>query len=120
MDNDTPYLPDPSVVPEFGSSSGFEGLFGFMVALIVIGGIVTLIIKARNIGKVIQSGNDPTTFETDLAIKAMNSQSFAPAAQENVQRSTGERLAELDALLSGGNITQAEYDTARAKVLGEI
>jgi len=114
MDIDTPYLPDPSVVPEFGSPSGFEGLFGLMVALVVIGGIVTLFIKARNVSRVIQSGNDPTTLETDLAIKAMNSQSLAP------DRSIGERLEELERLLSSGTISQAEYDAARAKVLGDL
>ena len=120
MDIDTPYLPDPSTVPDVGAASGFGGLFGVVIALIVIGGIVSLVIKARNVGRVIQSGNDPTTFETDLAIKAMNSQSFAPREPEKPQKATAERLRELDALLADGTITSEEHAAARAKVLGDV
>ena len=120
MDIDTPYYPDPFDTPGVGMSTGFEGIFGAFIVVFVIVAAVSLFIWLRNVNKVVESGNDPTTFETDLAIKAMNSQAFAPAEPAAPVKSTAERLAELDALHEAGTITAAELATARAKVLGDI
>lgn len=120
MDNDTPYYPDPFVTPTVGTGGGVEGLFGIAVFFVIVIGAISLFIWLRNVNKVVQSGNDPTTFETDLAIRAMQSQALAPAAAEAPARSTADRLADLDALLAAGTITTDEHTAARAKVLGEI
>jgi uncharacterized membrane protein len=120
MDLDTPYLPDPYTTPGAAAGVGFEGIFGIAVVFVVIGIAVSIFLKLRNVSRVIESGNDPTTFETDLAIKAMNSQAFSPAAAAAPAKSTTERLAELDALLAAGTITSDEHAAARAKVLGDV
>jgi hypothetical protein len=120
MDIDTPYYPDPYDTPGMPSSTGFEGMFGLFIVVFVIVAGVSLFIWLRNVNKVVESGNDPTTFETDLAIKAMNSQAFAAAEPAKPAKSTAERLAELDALLAAGTITSDEHTAARAKVLGDI
>jgi uncharacterized membrane protein len=120
MDIDTPYLPDPDMSPGVGMSAGFDGAFGGFIVIFVIVAAVSIFIWLRNVSKVVESGNDPTTFETDLAIRAMKSQALAPAAAERAPKSTVERLAELEALLAAGTITPDEHAAARAKVLGDI
>lgn len=120
MDIDTPYLPDPFEAPGTTAGAGFEGMFGLFIVIFVIIAAVSLFIWLRNVNKVVQSGNDPTTFETDLAIKAMNSQALAPAAAAAPAKSMAERLAELDELHASGSITADELAAARAKVLGDV
>ena len=117
MDLDTPYYPDPLNAPAVSPGMGFEGLFGVAIFAVIVVGAISLFIWLRNVNKVVQSGNDPTTFETDIAIRAMQSQALAP---EKAQKSTVERLAELEALLAAGTITPDEHAAARAKVLGDI
>ena len=101
------------------TGGGFEALFGLAVVVVVIGLIVTLVLKVRNVSKVIDSGNDPTTFQTDLAIRAMKSEALAPE-RSTPEKTTAERLRELDALLADGTITADEHAAARIRVLGDV
>ena len=117
MDIDTPSYPDPFDSPGVSAGTGFEGMFGIVIFVVIVIGAVSLFIWLRNVNKVVQSGNDPTTIETDLAIRAMQSQALAP---ERAAKSASQRLAELDELLASGAITTDEHAAARAKVLGDI
>ena len=99
-------------MPMAGPNPGaIFGIFGFIVVIAVV---ISLVVKAMNVSKVVESGNNPLTFETDLAIKAMQSQTLAP------EKSTASRLAELDALLAAGTISAEEHAAARVKVLGDV
>ena len=112
----------PAMMPlpgEDTTGGGFEALFGLAVVVVVIGLIVTLVLKVRNVSKVIDSGNDPTTFQTDLAIRAMKSEALAPE-RNTPEKTTAERLRELDALLADGTITADEHAAARIRVLGDV
>ena len=106
-------MPDPSD-PSF--QSGFSALFVVFAVVIVIGIVVTIALFIRNASKVISSGHDPSTLQTDIALKLLDSQALSPTPPI-VASTTEFRLAELDRLLAAGMISAAERTAARAAIL---
>lgn len=100
-------------IEPFSGALGLFGIFFVIAALVVAAGFVFVIVAiVRNARKVSASGQDPLTLQSDLAVRAMNSQLLAPGA------STEARLAEVDDLRSRGVISAEEHTAARAKILG--
>ena len=100
-----------------GFSSLFVGGFGVVFALFIlvfVGIVVTgVVLGVRNYRKAKDAGVDIFTLQTDLAVKAANSQFLAPA------QSKEQRLAELDSLKAKRVINDEEYTAARIKILSE-
>ena len=97
-----PYLPD------------FDAAFGIVFALVVIGGLIALAIFIRNASKAVEAGQNPLTVDYDLSLKALKSDVLAP------ERSTEEKLAEIERLFAAGTITADEREAARLRILGSI
>ena len=91
----------------FGVLFAIVGVIVAVVFVIVIVGVVLNTRRAR------QHGLDPLTLQTDLAAKAMNSDLLRGT------RGKAERLAEVDALLAAGTITENEHAEARAAIVRE-
>lgn len=119
--------------PNFGTSTDTGFPSGF-VALFVIGLLIAVAVTiykvsmARDLAR--KSGMDPNqatamTLLEDDGLEAtylasnLRPQSQAPPPAP-VQRSVTERLAELEALLKEGRVTQAEYDERRTAILGSL
>ena len=112
-----PMIPADEQMAPVMAGAGFAVLFNVVVFIALVGAIVAAVIWYRNQAKIVQSGNDPTTFETDLAIRLMQSNALAP---EETEKSVGQRLAELDALHSAGTISDKELEAARARVISDV
>jgi len=93
---------------------GFDAAFGIVIAIVVIGGIVALAIFLRNASKAVEAGQNPLTVDYDLSLKALKSDVLAP------ERSTEEKLAEIERLFAAGTITADEREAARLRILGSI
>lgn len=113
---------------------GFPVWFAFLFALVVVGGIAATIWRvhtARNLAR--QAGMDPDVATgmtllddnglsvTYLASSLRTSKPPEPAAGAMpVQPSASDRLTELERLLDGGLITQAEYDERRKAIVDSL
>lgn len=102
--------PDPlnPAMPDFG------GAFAAVFVIVVIGIIVSIVVWVRNASKAVEAGQNPLTVEYDLALKALKSDVLAP------ERSTEEKLAEIERLFTAGAINADEREAARARILGSI
>ncbi|KTR08833.1 SHOCT domain-containing protein [Curtobacterium luteum] len=98
---------------ELGAGFGAFGvMFGIVAALIGLGFvaiIVTIVVRSTRMAK---RGQNPFTMQEDLAYRAMQSQTLAPA------KTLEQRLAELDDLHARGVISDEEHRAARADALG--
>ena len=101
--------------PDFGgadvSGADFNGAFGVIITIVVIGILVSIILAIVRGARVLNAGHNPLTLQTDLELRALDSNALAPTA------SVEQRLAHLDDLLAKGTISQSEHATARAAVL---
>ena len=113
---------DPAFAP-VDNGQGFGAIFGVVFVLALLGAVAGFAIKAMNASRIVESGHNPLTFETDLAIRAMESRAFAPDEAERPdkpEKTVAERLAELDALHAEGTISDTELEAARARVISDI
>ena len=92
-------------------TSGFEVAFGIVFALVLAVFALSIVLAIVNAQKVRRAGHNPATLETDLAVRALDSEALAP------RRSKEDQLRELDDLRARGVITAEEHGTARADVL---
>ncbi len=95
-----------------GFSTSFGVLSGLVVGVVIVGFVVIIALTIRNAARVRNSGHDPLSLQTDLAVKLLDSEALTPA------KSLESRLLELDALLTKGTITSDEHAAARARLLG--
>ena len=93
---------------------GFDSIFVVVLVIIVIGVVTGIILTVRNASKAVQAGQNPLTVEYDLALKALSSEALAP------ERSSEEKLEEIERLFAAGTISADERATARLRVLGSI
>ncbi|MFC0681687.1 SHOCT domain-containing protein [Lysobacter korlensis] len=92
-------------------TSGFDLMFGIVLAVVIAGFAVTVALLAVNARRVRRAGHNPVTLNADLAVRVLESDLLAPG------RSKEHRLRELDDLHARGVITAEEHRTARAEVL---
>ncbi|MGL3806585.1 SHOCT domain-containing protein [Paeniglutamicibacter sp. R2-26] len=91
----------------------FGVIFGIVTLLILAAGVFMAFLYVRNYKASKNAGLDPFTLQTELAVRAANSEMLAP------KKTIEEKLRELDDLLARGLITRDEYTQARLKALGE-
>lgn len=91
----------------------FPIIFVIIAAFIAIVFVVVIVQVVANIRRVRQSGHDPLTLQADLATRLLDSEALSP------ERSTEERLAELERLRTAEAISGDEYREARARVLAD-
>lgn len=102
--------------PFMGTSSIFGAMSIVMViftVLFIAAVIFIVFVMIRNYKTSKKAGLDPFTLQTELAVRAANSQMLAP------RQSREKRLAELEDLLARQMITREEYTQARMKILTE-
>jgi len=98
-------------VPE--SMNLFPILFVIAAAVIAVVVIVIIVQAVANVRRVRQAGHNPLTLQADLATRLLDSEALSP------EKSTEQRLAELDRLHQAQVISGDEYRTARARVLAD-
>jgi competence protein ComGC len=115
IDPNDPVMPDQSGFADHAAMQDqFNGLFGFVVFLFVVFAIVGILLAIRNAGKAIDKGQNPLTVDYDLKLKALGSQVLA------AEKSTDEKLAEVERLFSAGSITADERAAARERILSSL
>jgi len=94
---------------------------GYFVAFLVLFGIafvavviVMIVSVTKNVRVARRGGMDPWTTQSELAVRAANSQLLAPAA---ATQTIEQRLAEVDDLARRGVISADEHAAARARIL---
>ena len=98
----------------FGAFGTLFAVMFTLVPLAIAGVFVLVVVSAvRNRRTLRDAGYDPLTVQSQMAVRAMDSQLMAP------RRTLGERLAELDALRAAGTISPDEHAAARAAALAE-
>lgn len=102
---------DPMLV-----GGGPGDVVGVFVAIFVVVAVVGVAMSVRRAKKLHDAGIDPIDPETDLQVRWAQSRAMAPGAE----KTTEERLAEVDQLYAAGTITPSERDAARARILGSI
>jgi hypothetical protein len=111
---------DPFPMDEFGPRvAAFS--FIFVAALIFIVCVWVLIVVAfvRNRRLLRQSGIDPTTVGSQLAVRFLRGQSAAPPPGSR-SGSASDRLVELTDLRDRGLITPQEYQARREQIINGI
>ena len=93
---------------------GFDALFAFVGVLVAIGIVVGIVVAVRNASKAVEAGQNPLTVDYDLSLRALKSDVLAP------ERSTEEKLEEIERLFAAGTITADEREAARLRILGSI
>ncbi|GAA2234937.1 SHOCT domain-containing protein [Herbiconiux moechotypicola] len=89
----------------------FPILFVIALAVIAVVAVVIVVQIVANVRRVRQAGHNPLTLQADLTTKLLDSEMLSK------DRSTEERLGELDRLHDRQAISEDEYRTARARVL---
>jgi uncharacterized membrane protein len=97
-----------------GFDSGFSIVFAIVAVIIVLGIIAVIVLAVRNGAKARRAGLDPTTLNTDIAIRVLQSEALRG------EQSVEQRLAKLDELTASGAISNDEHAAARARILGDI
>ncbi|MEK6311922.1 MULTISPECIES: SHOCT domain-containing protein [Curtobacterium] len=98
---------------EMGDGFGAFGvLFGIVAAIIGLGFVAIIVSIVVRSSRMAKRGQNPFTLQEDLAYRAMQSQTLAPA------KTLEQRLAELDDLHARGVISDEEHRVARADALG--
>jgi hypothetical protein len=109
---------DPSQVDPILNDTGFPAIIGvgFAVFVIFFLGILVLIVvsSVKRYRAAKAAGLDPFAADVQVMGRVHDSALLAP------ERSTQERLAEIDELARSGSITAAERDAARARILGSL
>ncbi|MFC3298504.1 SHOCT domain-containing protein [Arthrobacter agilis] len=103
-------IPDPSLDP--GATGAFDAAFTIILVLVLAVFVFVIVSIVRNAGRARRAGHDPLTLQTDLAVRALDSEMLGP------RRSTADRLAELQSLHEDGTITADELAAARGRILG--
>jgi hypothetical protein len=87
-----------------------------LVGFLLLGGTIAfaVYIMVRNFRKAEEAGHDPFTLQTEIAVKALDSDVLS--AEESAE----ERLAKIEKLFSDGTISAEERATARQAVLGTM
>lgn len=127
-------IPNCTVVePDFSTSTDTGLPSGFVAVMVLVGiaGVGVTIYRvwmARDLAR--RSGMDPdratamTLLEDDgleaTYLAANLRPQTPPSPARPAERRVGDRLAELDALLAEGRVTQAEYDERRTAILGSL
>jgi hypothetical protein len=132
-DEDGRRIPDCTIQDPDFLRSGDDGIPSGFVALIILGAIAGVgatiyrVTMARDLAT--KSGMDAnqatamTLLEDDGLEATYLAANLRPQSQPEgaaPQRSVSERLAELEALLADGRVTQAEYDERRAAILASL
>ena len=98
-----------------------SGIPALLVALFVIFGIFFLSVLVLVVVSSVKryraakaAGLDPFAADVQLMGRAANSAALAPL------RSSTDRLAEIDDLLSSGTISATEHQSARARIIGAL
>ncbi|MCS5734683.1 hypothetical protein [Herbiconiux daphne] len=91
----------------------FPILFVVVAAIIAVVFVVVIVSVVANARRVRRSGHNPLTLQADLATKLLDSDALS------AERSTEERLGELDRLRASAAISPDEYQAARARVLAQ-
>ena len=92
----------------------FATIFIVAVVIVGLGFVAVIVLVARNAAAASRSGHDPTTMQTELMGKLLDSEALRG------ERTPEERLAQLDSLLAARSISPAEHAEARRRVLGEL
>jgi competence protein ComGC len=95
-------------------SGVFPTVFAVVAVIVVLGIIAVIVLVARNALKARRAGYDPTTMQTDLAVKLLQSDALRG------EQTPEARLAKLDALRSAGSITAAEHAAARQRIVDAL
>jgi hypothetical protein len=101
----------PGAQQAVGVMAVLFAVFGVLFVSAVAFIIYTAVRRARAARS---AGLDPFAGDIQLMGAAKQSQMLAP------ERSLEERLAEVDALLASGTITQDEHDAARARLISTL
>jgi hypothetical protein len=113
-DPNSPVFSDPTVTDPNGFQSMFDGVSGAIVVLFVVIVVFAIAIAVRNASRAIDQGQNPLTVDYDLKLKALDSAVLSP------ERSTEEKLAEVEQLFAAGTITADERAAARERILGSL
>ncbi|MGZ4635435.1 hypothetical protein [Oryzihumus sp.] len=103
--------------PLGGAPTGFKLFFAAVVTLIVLGFVAMLATAAYRARAARRAGLDPLAGDIQLAGQLRRSALLAPAGEE---RTTEQRLAELDALHRSGAINAEEREAQRARILSDL
>ena len=95
-------------------SEAADSLFAIVPVIIAIGFVAVVGIAIYRFYAARREGLDPLAGDIELMAAAKDSQLLAP------ERSMEERLAEVDALLAAGTISQDEHDAARARIISTL
>ena len=128
-------MPDPGFPDPVADQGTFTAIFGVIATIVVIGIVITIIVAIVNAKKVVDSGHNPLTLQTELELKVLDSAALAPspsssaagpsatppaaAAVAGSAESIEDRLHKLDDLHARKLITDEELAAARAKVLAQ-
>ncbi len=94
--------------------AGLDALFTIVPLIIAVGFVVVIGTAIYRFVAARRAGFDPIAGDIQLAAKARDSQLLA------AERTTDERLAEVDGLLAAGRISPEEHKAARARILGDV
>jgi hypothetical protein len=125
-------MPDPGFPDPSADQGTFNAIFGVIATIVVIGIVVTIIVAIVNAKKVVDSGHNPLTLQTELELKVLDSAALAPSTTPDAStagssaappaadaESIEDRLHKLDDLHARKLITDEELAAARAKVLAQ-
>ena len=104
----------PLIAASMPGSGAADGLFTLVPAIVVIGFVVVIGTAIYRFFAARREGLDPLAGDIQVMAAAKDSALLAP------ERSLEERLAEVDALLAAGTITQDEHDAARARIISTL
>ncbi|MFC6237767.1 hypothetical protein [Longivirga aurantiaca] len=104
----------PLAAGSMPGSAAADGLFAIVPVLIGIGFVVVIGTIIYRFYAARREGLDPLAGDLQLMAAARDSQLLAP------ERSPEERLAEIDALLAAGTITEDEHEAARARIISTL
>jgi hypothetical protein len=127
-------MPDPGFPDPSADQGTFNAIFGVIATIVVIGIVVTIIVAIVNAKKVVDSGHNPLTLQTELELKVLDSAALAPSTTPDAStagssaappaaaadaESIEDRLHKLDDLHARKLITDEELAAARARVLAQ-
>ena len=95
-------------------SGAADTMFTIVPVLIALGFVVVIATAVYRFFAARKAGLDPIAGDIQLMGAAKDSELLAPS------RSLEERLAEIDALLAAGTISQDEHDAARARIISSL
>jgi hypothetical protein len=99
-------------------SAAFPVIFTVVFLIVVAGFAFTIYSVVRNAKKVSDSGHDPITLQSDLAIKVLESDLLAGSGTATAG-SIEERLRAVDDLFERKVISEPEHAAARAAIIAK-